>query len=210
METLCRRYWYPLYAYVRCAGHSPADAQDLTQDFFARLLAKHWLTAADPERGRFRSLLLVAMKRHLARHWHQGQAQKRGGEFELISVNWSHAEERYGREPVLQPDAIFERRWAMELVSLALLRLEAEFVAAGEQVEYTALSAWLTAARGEIPYEVLAVQLGTSPGAARVAIHRLRKRFRQCFREAVAATVADGEDVEAEMRHLARSLGTSV
>jgi len=207
LETLCRAYWYPLYAFVRRSGRGPHDAQDLTQEFFARLLAKEWLQAAAQERGRFRTFLLVALKRFLANEWHHAMAQKRGGGVEVLPLDTVDAEQRYAGEPVLTADEVFDRRWAITLLDQTLERLSGEFVAIGKQSEFNVMKVWLTAGRGEIPYAELAGQLGTSEGAARGAVHRLRKRFRELFRENIAQTVADPEGVEDEMRHLASVLG---
>ncbi len=207
LETLCRGYWYPLYAYVRRSGKSAHDAQDLTQEFFARLLDKEWLTSAAPERGRFRSFLLVAMKRFLAKEWHREQAQKRGGGCVFVPLDAGDAEQRYAGEPGLGADVLFERRWALTLLDSTMDRLRAEFARAGKVAEFGAMKDWLTAGRGEIPYGNLAAQLEMSEGAARVAVHRLRKRFREIFRESIAETVANPEEVEDEMRHLAAALG---
>jgi RNA polymerase sigma-70 factor (ECF subfamily) len=206
LEVLCQTYWYPLYAYVRRRGYSSHDAQDLTQEFFARLLDKGWLEAAAPERGRFRTLLLVSMKRLLAKEWHRTQAQKRGAGACHVSIDLEEAEERYAAEPTLSPDAVYERRWALMVIDDAMRRLEGEFGAAGKVPEFAILADWLTAARGEIPYAELAARLATSEGAARVAVHRLRKRFRDLFRETIAATLDDSANLEDEMRHLAAAL----
>jgi RNA polymerase sigma factor (sigma-70 family) len=204
LETLCRGYWYPLYAYVRRAGRTPHDAQDLTQEFFARLLEKDWLLAASPENGRFRTFLLMALKRFMANEWRRSTAQKRGGMQSLLPLDTTDAEQRYAGEPVspAAPDEIYERRWAMTLLDRALEQLGAEFSAAGKAEEFACLKHCLAADRGSIPYGELASALHVSEGAARVAVHRLRKRFRQIFREAIAHTVAEGEDVEEELRHL--------
>jgi RNA polymerase sigma factor (sigma-70 family) len=209
LETLCRTYWYPLYAYVRRSGHAPADAQDLTQEFFSRLLEKEWLNAAAPERGRFRNFLLVAMKRFLAKEWHRKQAQKRGGEYAFVSLDAAEAEQRYASEPALGADVLYERRWALTLIDATLERLNAEFAVQGKSTEFELLRDWLTAVRGEIPYAQLSMKLGTSEGAVRVAVHRLRRRFRELFRAAIAETVLEPGEVEDEMRHLAAVLGRS-
>jgi len=204
LETLCRAYWYPLYAYLRRMGQAPHDAEDLTQEFFARLLEKDWLLAADPEKGRFRTFLLVALKRFIAKEWRRATAQKRGGAQPHLPLDTTDAERRYAGEPVaaLAADDIYERRWAMTMLDQALERLSAEFAQAGKAAEFDGLKRWLTADRGQIPYGELAAELGSSEGAVRVAVHRLRKRFRQLFREAIAGTVAEGEQVEEELRHL--------
>jgi RNA polymerase sigma-70 factor (ECF subfamily) len=210
LETLCRIYWYPLYAYVRRTGHSPHDAQDLTQEFFARLLEKEWLNSAAPERGRFRNFLLVAMKRFLAKEWQRQRAQKRGGAFTFVPLDPTQAEQRYAGEPGLGADVLYERRWALTLIDATLERLSSEFARQGKPGEFELLKDWLTAGRGEIPYAELAVKLDTSEGAARVAVHRLRKRFRELFRDAIAETVLEPAEVEDEMRHLAAALARSV
>lgn len=203
LQTLCQAYWYPLYAYVRRLGRSPHDSQDLTQEFFARLLAQDWLRVVLPEKGRFRTFLLVALKRFLANEWHRSVAQKRGAGHPLLSLDALNAEHRYASEPALAADEIYERRWAMTLLEQTLEMLGTEFSGPGN---FEPLKKWLTADRGKIPYAEVAAELGTTEGAARVAVHRLRKRFRQLFRENIAQTVAVTEDVDAEMRHLASVL----
>jgi RNA polymerase sigma-70 factor (ECF subfamily) len=209
LETLCRTYWYPLYAYVRRRGNAPHDAQDLTQEFFARLLAQEWLEVVVPERGKFRSFLLVAMQRFLANEYDRRTAQRRGGREQPLSLDADLAEQRYAAEPSLGPDEMFDRRWAMTLLDTALDRLKDEFAHDGKADEFEALKVWLTAGRGEIPYERLAAELTCSEGAARVAVHRMRKRFRELFRETIAQTVADQAQVDDEMRYVASILGRS-
>ena len=202
LETLCRAYWYPLYAYVRGTGRSPHDAQDLTQEFFARLLAHDWLRVVLPEKGRFRTFLLVAMKRFLANEWHRDMALKRGAGKVVLPLDTVEAEHRFATEPPLAPDELYERRWAMTLLNETVERLQAEFAAAGREQEFELLKEWLTADRGSIPYAQLGQVLSINEGAARVAVHRLRKRFRAFFRQTIAETVGANEDVDSEMRHL--------
>jgi RNA polymerase sigma factor (sigma-70 family) len=204
LETLCRTYWYPLYAYVRRQGHSPPDAQDLTQEFFARLLQKDYLKAAAREKGRFRTFLIVALKRFLANEWDRVRAQKRGGGQPLLSLDTELAEERYRVEPVegATADRIFERRWALTLLDHTMKRLREEFTAAGKADEFKHLKACLTAERGEIAYAEVGAALGLSEGTARVAVHRLRKRFREVFREEIAHTVSSADEIEEEVRYL--------
>jgi RNA polymerase sigma factor (sigma-70 family) len=204
LETLCRTYWYPLYAYVRRQGHSPHDAQDLTQEFFARLLQKDYLKAAAREKGRFRTFLIMALKRFLANEWDRLRAQKRGGGQPLLSLDTETAEDRYRIEPTegATADRVFERRWALTLLDHTMARLRQEFTAGGKEKEFAELKACLTAGRGEISYTAIAAALGQSEGAARVAVHRLRKRFREVFREEIAQTVSSPEDIEAEVRYL--------
>ena len=204
LETLCRTYWYPLYAYVRRQGHSPPDAQDLTQEFFARLLQKDYLKAAAREKGRFRTFLIVALKRFLANEWDRLRAQKRGGGQPLLSLDTDLAEQRYQVEPVegASADRIYERRWALTLLDRTMTRLREEFASAGKLEDFNRLKACLTAERGEISYTEIAAALGMTDGAARVAVHRLRKRFREVFREEIAHTVSTSEEIEEEVRHL--------
>ncbi|HET6406830.1 MAG TPA: sigma-70 family RNA polymerase sigma factor [Chthoniobacteraceae bacterium] len=209
MEILCRMYWYPLYAYVRRSGHGPHDAQDLTQDFFARLIAKEWISSVAPEHGRFRNFLLVAMKRYLAKEWHRERTLKRGGAFAFVPLDGTEAEQRYASEPGVGADVLYERRWALTLLDATLDRLNQEFSGHERSGQFDQLKEWLTAGRGEIPYDELAQKLGMSEGAARVAVHRMRKRFRELFREAIAETVSEPGEVEGEMRHLAATLGNS-
>ena len=209
LERLCRTYWYPLYAWVRQQGHSPHDAQDLTQEFFARLLQKDYLQAAAREKGRFRTFLIVALKRFLANEWDRARAQKRGGGQALLSLDTAAAESRYQIEPAatLSADLIYERRWALTLLEQTMTALREEFTSAGKQREFESLKTFLTAERGEIPYSEIAAKLGINESAARVSVHRLRKRFREVFRQQIAHTVARPEDVEEEVRYLLTALG---
>src|ERR1043166_8405191 len=202
LEALCRGYWYPLYAFVQSSGRSPHDAQDLTQEFFARLLSQDWLRVVLPEKGRFRTFLVVALKRFLTNEWHHASRQKRGSGRTPVPMDAVEAEHRFAAEPALAADEIFERRWAMTLLDQTLEQLNLEFTHAGKAGEFETLKGWLTAGRGEIPYGTVAEALGTTAGAARVAVHRMRKRFRELFRQNVAQTVADSEDVDAEMRQI--------
>jgi RNA polymerase sigma factor (sigma-70 family) len=208
LEILCRAYWYPLYSYVRRLGVQPQDAQDLTQEFFCRLLEKRWLDSADREKGRLRTFLVVALKRFMAGEWRRAAAQRRGGGFCHVPIDTQFAESRYAADPsaTLPADALFERQWAITLLNLVLNRLKAEFAAAGKPTEYAALKDCLMSERGAIDYAAVAVHLGISEGAARVAVHRLRKRFRDIYREEVAQTLSEGDDLDGEVRHLATAL----
>jgi DNA-directed RNA polymerase specialized sigma24 family protein len=202
LGALCYAYWYPLYAYVRGTGRSPHDAQDLTQEFFARLLANDWLRVVLPEKGRFRTFLLVTMKRFLTNEWHRHMTQKRGAGKQPLSLDTAEAEHRFAAEPPLAPDELYERRWAMTLLDESLDRLQREFARTGRGQEFDSLKEWLTAERGAIPYAQIAAATGTTEGAARMAVHRMRKQFRQLFRQTIAETVDAAGDVEAEMRYL--------
>jgi RNA polymerase sigma-70 factor (ECF subfamily) len=207
LETLCRQYWPPLFAYVRHRGHAVHDAQDLTQAFFARLLEKDWLAAADRERGRFRTFLLMALKRFLANEWDRSQTQKRGGGVNII--NLEAAEHISIPDPrTTTAESLFERRWALTLLESVMDRLREEHDAAGKSTQYEQLKSCLTAARGSINYDELGATLEMHPASARSAVHRLRKRFRELFRDEVASTVADPADVDDEMRAVIAALGS--
>jgi RNA polymerase sigma factor (sigma-70 family) len=209
LEALCRAYWYPLYAFVRRQGHSPHDAEDLTQEFFARLLAKDYLDAAAQEKGRFRTFLRVAIKRFLANEWDRAHRLKRGAGYAFLPLDTSAGEGRYQEEQAgsLSSEWLYERRWALTLLEQVLAHLRADYVALGKIAEFEQLKAVLMAERGAIPYAELAAALGLSEGAARVAVHRLRKRFRELFRATVAETVSNAEDLEEELRYLVGVLG---
>jgi RNA polymerase sigma-70 factor (ECF subfamily) len=181
----------------------------LTQEFFARLLAKEYLQAADREKGRFRTFLRVALRRFLANEWDRARRLKRGGGHTPLPLDTTAAEQRYQAEGdnALAPDRLYEQRWARTLLEQALARLRADYAAAGNTAEFDQLKGALTAERGGIAYRDLAAALDLTEGAARVAVHRLRKRFREEFRAAVAETVSAPEEVEGELRHLVALLG---
>jgi RNA polymerase sigma-70 factor (ECF subfamily) len=206
LADLCRAYWYPLYAFVRSRGHSPDDAQDLTQAFFARVIETGGLAAADPERGRFRSYLLGAMKHFLANEWHQARARKRGGDVTIIELDAVDAEGRFALEPTHQPDpdARFDREWAREVTARALAALRVEHEARDRATLFDALKGSLTG--DEAPRRETAAQLGMTAGALKVAIHRLRARYRKLLRAEIAETVSDPEEIDSEMRHLVEAL----
>jgi DNA-directed RNA polymerase specialized sigma24 family protein len=207
LESLCQAYWYPLYAYVRRCGQAPHDAQDLTQAFFCRLLEKRWLDSADREKGKLRSFLIVALKKFMANEWDRASAQRRGGGRAQVPVDTAFAESRFAADTqTLAPDETFDRQWALTLISLTTRRLRAEFEAAGKPGDYDALKPCLLADRGAIDYAAVAEQLGVNEGAARVAVHRLRKRFREIYREEISQTLAAGADLDVELRHLAAAL----
>ena len=208
LSWLCETYWYPLYAYVRRRGHSTEDAQDLTQEFFCRLLAGNWVGDADRTKGRFRTFLLAALERFLANEWRRGHAQKRGGGVAWAPLDTRLAESRYCTDTrdALAPGQLYDRQWAMTLLHRVLNRLEAEQQRLGKAAAFAVLSPALTAERGTIPYAAMAAQLGLNEAATRVAVHRLRKRFRELFREEIAQTVAGQDAVEEEIRHLFAAL----
>lgn len=206
LVSLCDGYWYPLYAYVRRRGYPAEQAQDLTQEFFVRVLNGRYLDRADPEKGRFRAFMLTSLKFFLADEADRDRAQKRGGGH-LLSLDISSGEERYQRDPAHDetPERIFERRWALALLDGVVHRLRAEFVQHGRLDHFDRLKGFLLD-QADTPYAALAREMGTSEGALKVAIHRLRKRYRDLFRQEIAQTVADPADVESELRFLAAAL----
>lgn len=204
LESLCRTYWQPLYAYARRRGHSPQDAEDLTQGFFTKLLEKDWLSAVEQERGRFRQFLLMAFKRFLANEHDHAQRLKRGGGAQAVPLDTVLGEKLYREEtpPSASADEVYDRRWALSLLDATLTRLRTEFESAGRVREFEVLKPQLTSTRGDMAYAELATALQCTEGAARVAVHRLRKRFREVFREEIAQTVQSPGDLEVELRHL--------
>ena len=208
LETLCGNYWYPLYAYVRRQGHSAHDAQDLTQAFFARLLEKNYLGDVQREKGRFRSFLLASLKHFLANEWDREQALKRGGGKRLIALDEDSAESRYKLEPKdeVSADKIYERRWALTLLDQVLAKLRGEFEKDGKLDQFETLKQYLSAGRTSVSYAQAGDKLGMNEGAIKVAVHRLRKRYRELLRAEIAQTVATASEVEAEIRYLFAAL----
>ncbi|HVY70993.1 MAG TPA: sigma-70 family RNA polymerase sigma factor [Verrucomicrobiae bacterium] len=207
MEAICRAYWYPLYAFVRRAGQSPPDAQDLTQEFFTRLLEKGWLASADREKGKLRTFLIVALRNFMSKERRRASAQRRGGGHTHFPLDTALAESRFAADvAALAPDETYDRQWALTLLDLTVNRLREEFVVAGRRDDFEQLKGCLLGGRGSLDYPAVAARLGVNEGAARVAAHRLRKRFREIYREEIARTLAEGADVETEMRHLAAAL----
>ncbi len=210
LEQLCRAYWYPLYAYVRRKGNDPHDAQDLTQAFFARLLEKHYVAQADRERGRFRTFLLAALDHFLADEWDKARRLKRGGGREIISFDAASAEERYRLEPVDSLDAakLYERRWVTTLFEKVLARLEEEFCDSGKRELFDGLKSSLLAERDGASYAELGARLGLKEDAVKQAVHRMRRRYRELFREEIAQTVAGPGEVDDELNYLFTVLST--
>lgn len=204
LEKLCRAYWFPLYAYARRRGYSVEDAQDLTQEFFARVLERNWLARADQARGRFRTFLLTAMERFLANEWDKVRAHKRGGGHRNIPIQLDAAETRYGVEPAdtRTPEQAFEYRWALALLDEVVGQLETEFRSRGQAEMFAALKPCLVGDRASQPYAKLAGKLGMEEGAVKVAVHRLRQRYRELLRVEIANTVDSPGEVDAEMHHL--------
>ena len=208
LVSLCENYWYPLYAYLRRRGYPADQAQDLTQEFFLRVLEGRYLDHADPEKGRFRSFLLTSLKFFVADERDRDRALKRGGGVGVVvPLEFPSGEERYQREPAHDesPDRIFERRWALSVLDRVVENLREEFVRHGRPEHFERLKVFLLG-RSDAPYAALALEMNTSEGALKVAIHRLRKRYRELFRQEIADTVADPADVESELQFLAATL----
>lgn len=204
LEHLCGGYWYPLYAHVRRRGYSPEDAQDLTQEFFAQLLAKRWLGMADARRGRFRTFLLAAMDHFLAHEWERARCQKRGGGLPLLSLDVEGAEARYHLEPTDQADAswVYERSWALTLLDRVLSRLREELTALGRGDRFEQLQPCLLGDKTGQTYAELAAAWQTTEAAVKMNVNRMRRRYRELFLEEIAQTVSAPEEIEAEVRHL--------
>ena len=204
LENLCRAYWFPIYVFVRRQGHSPQDAQDLTQGFFARLLAHNSIAHADPRLGKFRTFLLGALKHFLADARRKADAAKRGGGIEIISFHQAQAEERYQLEPGddRTPDKVFDQRWTVVLLETAAARLRDEFREAGKQRQFDVLKRFLSSEGDEAAYAQAGTELKTSGKAVAVVVHRIRRRFRYPVRSAIADTVSTPNEVEEEYRSL--------
>ena len=204
LETLCRTYWYPLYAYIRRQGEDEESAKDLTQAFFARLLERNYLAQVQRDKGKFRSFLLAALKHFLSDERDRARAQRRGGGRTLVSLDDSTGEEKYRLEPADTFDAekLFERRWALTLLEQARQRLEQEYRERGKSTLYQRLKVF-ESGDGEGPrYAEIGAELGLTEGGVKCAVSRLRQRYRELVWEAVANTVANPEDVDAEIRYL--------
>jgi RNA polymerase sigma-70 factor (ECF subfamily) len=204
LETLCQTYWGTIYVYARHRGHSPDDAADLTQGFFAHFLDRHLVDHADRNRGGFRSFLLRTFNHFQVDEWRRAHAEKRGGAHPVLSINADEFEAKYGRElsTDLTPEKVFERRWAIALFDRALTRLDEECVAAGKARQFDLLKEFLSSASSKGAYAAAAGQLGLPLEAVAVQVHRLRRRYGKLVREEVAHTVAGPEDVDEELHHL--------
>ncbi len=209
LQSLCESYWPPLYSYVRHRGYSIENAKDLTQEFFATLLAKNYLHDVEPAKGRFRSFLLVALNHFLANEHDRNQTLKRGGGQIRLSLDVLEAERRYIQGPrhTLSAEAIFDAEWARTIIQLALTRLEAEYGDQGKSRLFDTLRSCLSGARSDRSYQELADTLGITVGAVKVAVHRLRKRYGILLRDEVAKTLERPENIEQELRYLAAAAG---
>jgi len=204
LADLCAGYWYPLYSYVRRRGFSPEDAQDLTQEFFARFLAGNYLAHVSPGQGKFRAFLLACLKHFLANEWDKARAQKRGSGVRTISFAEVDAESRYLLEPVNDAgaDKLFERRWAMTLLDTVFAKLRADFQREQKEVVFERLKPTLAGSRESQPYAALARELNMTEGAVKVAVHRFRQRYRELLRAEIASTVSTPAEIDEEIRYL--------
>jgi RNA polymerase sigma-70 factor (ECF subfamily) len=211
LETLCRAYWPPLYAFIRRRGHNPEEAQDLTQEFFAQFLKRNDLATTAPGKGRFRSFLLAVLKNFLVNEWHRGQCQKRGGGQVAISLDAEPVEARYQVELVdtATPERVFERHWAFTVLDQTMNRLREEYASTGKRDLFDLLKETLSGQKRTTPRAELAARCGISVGAVDVAVHRLRRRYGELLREEIAHTVSQPGEVEEEIRHLKAVLGRS-
>jgi RNA polymerase sigma factor (sigma-70 family) len=209
LEKLCRAYWPPLYAYIRRDGHDVADAQDLTQDFFARLLARDYLQHLHHRQGKFRSFLLTYLKNFLSEQRRKATAQKRGGNKVIVPLNEPAGEEGYLLEPVdeLTPDQVFERRWAQTVLQTALDRLREEYAARGQTALFEQLQDYQPRETGGRSYAQLGEELGLTEAAIKSAVQRMRQRHRELLREEIAQTVTQPEEIEEELRYFRTLLG---
>jgi RNA polymerase sigma factor (sigma-70 family) len=204
LGRLCQTYWYPLYFYVRRCGHRKEDAQDLTQGFFARLLEKNYLKEIERDKGKFRSFLLMALKRFLANEWDKARRHKRGGGWEIVSLDDGDAEARYQTELAddRSPEKAYEQRWAATVLERVVNRLAAEMTAGGKAQLFDELKDLVRGEAGRASYPEVAQRLQMSEGTVRVNVHRLRRRYRELLREEIAETVDTPEAIEEEIRHL--------
>ena len=209
LTDLCDAYWFPLYAYVRSRGNDPDQARDLTQGYFAHLLEKEILKGVEPSAGRFRAYLLASMKHFLSHEYRKERTLKRGGGTDTISLDARRAEDRWAQEPSdrLDPEQVFERRWALTILERALDRLGSERADMDQDQQFELLSPHLTGQHPRIPFREVASSLEMTETAVRGAMYRLRQRYGQLIREEIAETVADREDVDDEVRHLLAVVG---
>ncbi len=208
LEEICQVYWFPLYAYIRRRGHSAEDAEDLTQEFFRRLLEHNWIADADREKGKLRAFLITALKRFMAKEWRRASAQKRGDGQRLLPLDSSIAEGRYASTvtPGDDAEALFDREWALTLLDLTVKHLENEYADGGKAELFTKLKDGLVMSHEALSYPSLAKELAMTEGAVRVAVHRMRKRFRELYRQEIAQTLPPGADLDEELHHLSTSL----
>ena len=210
LEALCQSYWFPLYAYIRRRGYGTHEAEDHTQAFFAHILEKHNLQTADPKYGKFRSFLLIRLKYFLGDERDRGRAQKRGGGRKILSLGFQNAEDQYALEPAdqLTPEMLFEKSWALTVLERTMDRLESEMADKNKQKIFEHLKVYLTTEKDVIPYQSMATKLKMSEGSVRVAVHRLRRRYRELLRDEIGQTVAGEDQIDEELGYLFAALAT--
>jgi RNA polymerase sigma-70 factor (ECF subfamily) len=208
LETLCKTYWYPLYAYLRRHGHNADQAGDHTQAFFAQLMEKKSIRLADPKRGKFRSFLLMSLKNFIADEYDRNQAQKRGGGKNIFSLDFESAEGKYSLEPKdeMSPEKLFERSWAITMLKNTLEKLCGEYKSNRKKKLFEHLKVYLTADKQTATYNDTAEKLQMTEGAVKVAVHRLRKRYREILKEEIAQTVSSENEVDEEINELFKAL----
>jgi RNA polymerase sigma factor (sigma-70 family) len=208
LETLCERYWFPLYAYLRQRGYNTHEAEDYTQAFFTHILDKHDLRAADPKYGKFRSFLLIRLKSFLSDERDRAKAGKRGGGRKILSLGFQNAEDQYALEPAEQiaPEKLYEKSWAMTVLERTMDRLEKEMAEKNKKKLFDHLKVYLTTEKDVIPYRKTAKELKMAEGSVRVAVHRLRRRYRRLLRDEIGQTVAAEDQIDEEMGHLFAAL----
>ena len=208
MEELIQIYWYPLYAFVRRQGETPVEAEDLVQEFFAKLLEKKYLTQVDRSKGRFRSFLLAAMKHFISNQRNKRRAKKRGGGRRIITLDMLDGESRYALEPVddMTPERLFDRRWALAVLDQVLARLGREYAAGGKARLYEAIETCLTHGAKAVDCAEVSRKLKMTEGGVRTAVHRLRRRYRDLLKREIAQTVDSPQQVEEEISYLLNCL----
>ncbi len=209
LARLCRTYWYPLYAHVRRRGYGPEDAQDLTQEFFARLLAKKWLRMADPGRGRFRCFLLAALNHFLTNEWNRAQRVKRGGHHTHVPLDTESGERRYAQEidRGLNPEEIYERNWALRVLEHVRSRLREAYTVEGKADRFEIWERFLPGRESPVSYAEAAAQLGVPEGTLKSDVHRLKRRYGAILREEIAHTLVNPQEIDDELRYLIGILG---
>ncbi len=204
LEKLCRSYWFPIYAYIRRRGRSKEDAEDLTQTFLSRFVGKDGLLCVNARHGRFRAFLLASLKHFLANQWDRSQSRKRGGKVAILTLDWQNADTQFQVAAAAGqcPERVFDREWAISLLDKVIERLRDECADAGRASQFEELKVFLTAGKGALPHAAAAEALGIDEGTVRVAVHRLRKRYRKLLRDEIAQTLDDPAQVDEEMRAL--------
>jgi len=212
LESLCSAYWPPLYAYIRHRGNSAEDAKDLTQEFFARFIEKDYLKDVAPQKGKFRSFLLASVNHFLSNERDRARTLKRGGGVAFLPLDFTEVEQRYrgGALHTMSPEMLFERAWALALLESALARLRREYDQSGKAALFDRLKGALTTREDRAPYGDISAELGLSEEAIKTTVHRMRRRYRDLLFDKIAQTLAEGENVEEELRHLFSAVGHSL